>query len=95
MTLTSHLVNANLWGITQVASIKISDLQPADSESFLKDLTDAELAVKGGLINNFDLFDETIFITDNHPSSILIIISFSNYIINILFLTIFLCFPCH
>lgn len=61
MTLTSHLVNANLWGITQVASIKISDLQPADSESFLKDLTDAELAVKGGLINNFDLFARNNF----------------------------------
>ena len=62
MTLTSHLVNANLWGITQVASIKISDLQPADSESFLNDLTNAELTVRGGLSNNFNLFAQALLI---------------------------------
>lgn len=42
--------------------IKISDLQPADSENFLNDLTNVEFSVKGGLINNFDRFAQALLI---------------------------------
>jgi len=37
-----------------MARIKISDLQPAESESFFAELSDADLAVRGGSANELN-----------------------------------------